>query len=114
MGEAYSMGKIASALIGTTDEVHFYEVPDNAEINGKMFLANMGTSAVTVSVAWCDRGHGDQAAEGKDWVLKGKSLEAGQTYEIRVTMGGLETLRIQASSPNVLAVTLVGVKKTMV
>jgi hypothetical protein len=104
--------KLAGLFLDGTNEVQLFEAGANTEINGEVIICNIGTTSAAVSLAWCDRGHGDNAAESKDWIVKDVEVGAGgNPLRVPVWLGSKETLRVKASVANVLAATLGGVKK---
>lgn len=104
--------KLVGLFLTGTGEVQLFDAALNVEVNGEVIVCNTGSTDATFSMAWCDRGHGDNSAEGKDWIVKGITAEAGgNPLRVPVWVGAGESLRVQASAANILAVTLGGVKR---
>ncbi|MEW6505530.1 MAG: hypothetical protein AB1457_16350 [Chloroflexota bacterium] len=106
--------KIASLFLSDTNEVGLYQAGPTEEIKGEVILCNTSTAAVACSVAWCERGHGDNPAEAQDWIVKGISISGNDTKRVPVVIGAGESIRVQAGTANAIAVTLGGLSKVVI
>jgi hypothetical protein len=97
MAETNTRQKIASLRPANTDEAQLYAIPASTEMDGFLRICNQDTSARTFRYAHTTAGHGDNAADGDDWIFYYKTINANDTIEISVHAKATETLRVQAS-----------------
>ncbi len=111
MAETFTKSKIASLRPANTDEAQLYAVPASSEIDAVLRICNQDTSARTYRIAHTTAGHGDNAADGDDWIYYDKSIPASETFEISIEAAATETIRVQASVADKISFVLEGVKK---
>jgi hypothetical protein len=101
--------RIAASRPAVTTEAALYAVPAGTEVVGQLTVVNQNTSPVTFRVAHTDVAG---AATGEDWVAYDEPLEAKERRVLHLSMGPLETVRIQASVADVVSFVLDGMIKT--
>jgi len=103
--------KLASSRPANTDEAQLYVVPSSTEINAVLRVCNQDTQTRTCRIAHTTAGHGDVAADGDDFVVYDRSIDASDTIEISLHATATETIRIKASVADKLSFVLEGMKK---
>jgi hypothetical protein len=100
--------KLVSLRPADTNEAQLYVVPAGSEIDAVLRVCNQDTSSRTCRVAHCDAAHGDNAAEGKDWLVYDWIIPVNETRELSIHAYATEPIRIKASTANVLSFHLSG------
>ena len=106
--------KVASLRPANTYEQQLYVVPANNQVNALLRVCNQDTVARTFRVAHTTTGHGDNPADGDDWVCYDQQVGPGDPpFEISLHLGPAETVRVKASVADKLSFVLEGMKKVL-
>jgi len=100
-----SWGRVAASRPASSAEAQLYLVPASTEFMGQLWVCNQDSSTIDFSVALTDT---SGAAAGEDWLVYEKSLASGSFETLSFSMGAGESLRIKASSANVVSFVLEG------
>lgn len=111
MADTYTKSKLASLRPANTNEAQLYAVPSASEIDAVLRICNQDSTSRTFRIAHTTAGHGDNAADGDDWVYYDKSIPANETFELSIEASATETIRVSASIADKISFTLEGVKK---
>lgn len=101
-------GLIATLLPANTNEAQLYVVPSGTEIDGLLRICNQDTLESTFSVAHCAAGHGDIAANTREFLFYGAQLLPNTTAEVSIHAKESETIRIKSGTANKISFHLSG------
>jgi len=103
--------KLASLRPANTDEAQLYAVPASTQIDGVLRICNQDSEARTYRIAHTTAAHGDNAADGDDWIFYDTSIAANQTHELSIHANATETIRVKASVADKISFHLSGNKQ---
>jgi len=106
MNDSYE--KLASSRPANTNEAELYAVPADSQIVATLYVCNQDSSTRQYRVALTDSAG---AAGNDDWIIYDQDLLANITHRVGpLSLTGGETIRIKASTANVISFVLTGLK----